>query len=354
MKQVNVVIQTAFIGDLFLSIPLLKHLQKKYPNHETILVCKKGLKEIFLKWKIVDHVFEVEKGRAQSYNLMAAEINKFNVNHVFCLHQSLRSALFTLRIKAQNKIGFSGNIFERFSKKIFFNTLVPYKKSWPDVIRQMSILSSVDLDIKQLIDSKDWTYLNKKNAQGGFEVIPEAFQFPHLNLALDHQPQKQKKIALFPGSVWATKKWTHEGFGFVAQKLIEQGFQVCVMGGPDDVPDAQAIKKIAPQVENLTGKMSLYESSMLLTQFDLIICNDSAPAHIAASLQRPVLSIFGPTVLDFGFRPWNDKSVVIEESMACRPCGPHGHRICPLGHHDCMKKIHADLIYDKAIQMLNA
>lgn len=354
MKKVNVVVQTAFIGDLFLSIPLLLRLKKLYPECETVLVCKKGLKEIFLKWNIVEHVFEVQKGNAHSYNFIATEINQLEVQNVFCLHQSLRSALFTMKLKAKSKIGFGQTSFDRLYKKIFFNRVVPYVKAWPDVIRQMSILNPVDLELNKIIVSKDWTYLNQKNQQGGFESIPEIFQFPQLGLNLKPQNTSQKQIALFPGSVWATKKWTHEGFGQLAQKLTQQGFRVCIMGGPDDLADALAIQKIAPQAENLTGKMSLYESSMYVSQFDLVVCNDSAPAHIASCIQRPVLCLFGPTVLDFGFRPWNDKSQVIEEQLSCRPCGPHGHVKCPLGHHDCMKNIKATSVYDQALKMLNA
>ena len=120
MKRVNVVVQTAFIGDLFLSIPLLLRLKKKYPDCETILVCKKGLKEIFIKWAVVEHVFEVEKGKSQSYNTIAQSINEFDIQTVFCLHQSFRSALFTLKLKAKNKIGFGVTGFDRLYKKIFF------------------------------------------------------------------------------------------------------------------------------------------------------------------------------------------------------------------------------------------
>lgn len=354
MKKVNVVVQTAFIGDLFLSIPLLLRLKQLYPDCETVLVCKKGLKEIFLKWNIVEHVFEVQKGNAQSYNSIAAEINQFDIQNVFCLHQSLRSALFTKKLKAKNKIGFGATGFDLFYKKMFFHHVVLYVKAWPDVIRQMSILNPVDSELNKIMLSRDWTYLNQKTQSGGFESIPEIFQFPRLNLDLEPKNPKQKQIALFPGSVWATKKWTHEGFGGLAQKLTSQGFRVCIMGGPDDLSDSLAIQKIAPQAEVLTGKMSLYESSMYISQFDLIVCNDSAPAHIAACIQRPVLCIFGPTVLDFGFRPWNDKSQVIEEQLSCRPCGPHGHMQCPLSHHNCMKQISADSVYDKALKMLNA
>lgn len=354
MKRVNVVVQTAFIGDLFLSIPLLIRLKKLYPDCETVLVCKKGLKEIFLKWNIVQHVFEVQKGKADSYNRIVSEMNQFDIQNVFCLHQSLRSALFTFKLKAKNKIGFGLTTFDRIYKKIFFNHVVTYIKAWPDVIRQMSILQPVDPELRKILLSRDWTYLNEKNQDGGFASIPETFQFPRLDLDLKPQSSSQKQVALFPGSVWATKKWTHEGFGVLAQKLTQLGFRVCIMGGPDDVADALAIQKIAPLAENLTGTMSLYESSMYISQFDLIVCNDSAPAHIASCIQRPVLCIFGPTVLDFGFRPWNDKSQVIEEQLSCRPCGPHGHAKCPLGHHDCMKKIKADSVYDQALKMLNA
>jgi heptosyltransferase-2 len=353
MKKVNVVVQTAFIGDLFLSIPLLLRLKKKYPDCETILVCKKGLKEIFTKWSIVEHVFEVEKGNANSYNSIVRSLNEFDIENVFCLHQSLRSTLFTAKLKAKNKIGFGVTRFDFLYKKIFFNNVVAYHKAWPDVIRQMSILNPIDDELNKVMRSNDWTYLNQKNQEGGFQAIPEIFQFPQLDLFSKNRDRLKKSVALFPGSVWATKKWTHEGFGLVAKRLTQQGFRVCIMGGPDDLVDSLSIQKIAPETEVLTGKMSLYESSMYVSQFDLIICNDSAPAHIAASLQRPVLSLFGPTVLDFGFRPWNDKSQVIETELSCRPCGPHGHAKCPLGHHDCMRKISADFVYDEALKMLN-
>jgi heptosyltransferase-2 len=218
----------------------------------------------------------------------------------------------------------------------------------------MSLLDPVDSELSQIIHSKDWTYLNQKTKTGGFESIPEIFQFPKFKSDLQNQKSIQKQIALFPGSVWSTKKWTVEGFGQLAHRLTQLGFRVCIMGGPDDVSDALAIQKIAPQAENLTGKMSLYESSMYIAEFDLVVCNDSAPAHMAACSQRPVLCLFGPTVLDFGFRPWNDKSQVIEEQLSCRPCGPHGHVKCPLGHHDCMKKIKADSVYNKALEMLKS
>lgn len=351
MSSVNVVIQTAFIGDLFLAIPLLTRIRKQYPQHQIILVCKKGLGEFFLKFNIVDHTFEIEKGQSRSYNDIVKKINTFDVENVFCLHQSFRSALFSFKIKAKNKISFASSAFSRIYKKLIFNSVLLYPRHWPDVIRQMAILSPVDSELAQFIRTRDWSYLNVKNKQDGFEPIPAYFSFPRL-MPLE-KSKGAKRIALFPGSVWATKKWTHQGYADVAQKLMNHGNHVVIMGGPDDIQDAAAIQKYVPQIENQTGQMSLLNSSLYMQNFDLIICNDSAPAHIAASLQRPVLSLFGPTVLDFGFRPWDDLSQVIEnDQLSCRPCGPHGHHQCPLGHHDCMKKIDSNRVFKKALEML--
>lgn len=353
MNKCHVVIQTAFIGDLFLSIPTLIRLKRQSPQHQIILVCKKGLKDFFIKNNIVDHAFEVQKGQAESYNKAAQAINQFEIDTVFCFHQSIRSTLFASKIMAKFKIGFRSASLFSFWKKIFFNQLVIYSKAWPDVIRQMALLSPVDAELESTLLKSDWAYLNKKKSTNKFSPIPEIFQFPVLKNISFAAQNVQKKIALFPGSVWATKKWTHQGFAAVANRLITEGHQVFIMGGPDDRSDSSAIKSLAPQAIDLTGQMSLYESSMFIKDFDLILCNDSAPAHIAAALQRPVLCVFGPTVLDFGFRPWNDNSQVIElDTMTCRPCGPHGHMKCPLVHHDCMKKIDENIVYLAAVKIL--
>lgn len=349
-QKFHVVIQTAFIGDLYLSIPFLKHLKKINPNHQIILVCKKGLGAFFLKEGIVSEVLDVQKGQSKSYRLALKTLKPKSIDHVYCLHRSVRSALFVGQITANKKFSFveSKSFFNW--RKLIFSDLVVFPKKWPEVIRQMSLLTPVDKNLKTLIDKKDWIYLNFSDPQNKFEKIPFEFSFQNDKETLNKNTQK--KIALFPGSVWATKKWTLEGFTELARLLINENYEVYLMGGPDDFTDSKLIKDKVPNVHLKTGQMSLLESSYFIKDFDLIICNDSAPAHIAAYFQRPVLALFGPTVLDFGFRPWQDNSRVIQEKLDCRPCGPHGHQKCPLGHHDCMKKISAYQVFLEARKML--
>lgn len=336
-----VFIQTAFIGDLFLSLPTLQQIRNAYPEHQIILVCKKGLSEYFIKENKVDVAFEVEKGKSNSYSEAVLKINQHLVDVVLCPHRSFRSAWLAFQIKAPVKVGFSS-----WWGRLFFNKTVTYQKTWPDVIRQLNILSVLSPSVRAEIEKKDWSYLNFCDSNGAFPSIPSFFQFPQSQQTL----RKNNVTAVFPGSVWKTKQWTVEGFTEVVTELLSQGHRVLLMGGPTEKEICDQIQKINPKSENWAGRLSLYESILKIKECQQVLCNDSAPAHMAASLGIPVVSIFGPTTVGLGFRPWNDQSFVVENlDIDCRPCGAHGHNQCPKGHHRCMKNLSSKNVFQKLI-----
>lgn len=340
----HVVVQTAFIGDVFLSIPFLKRLKALYPNDKVIFVAKKGVADYLLKLNVIDVLITVNKGDKASYNDAVKKINSHQVISVFCLHRSLRSALFTWKIKAKKKFGFSQGL-----NFLFFSESVKYLKTLPDAIRQMALLAPIDPATAAKIDEKDWSYLNFSDNDGKFQNIPEFFSMQ----APAHTFNTHKKIALFPGSVWETKKWPVNYYSELTEKLLNEGYQVNLMGGPDEAPLCQEIQAKNPKAEMLAGKMKLVDSIEFLKSCDLIIGNDSSPSHLGASVGTPVIAIFGPTTLGLGFRPWEDKSIVVENrSLECRPCGLHGHNKCPLGHHKCMKEILPEHVFHSAKKVL--
>jgi heptosyltransferase-2 len=336
-----VFIQTAFIGDLFLSLPTLEKIRKTYPTHKIILVCKKGLSEYFIKENKVDLAFEVEKGKSNSYSEAVFKINQHDVDVVVCPHRSFRSALLAFQIKAAVKVG-----FRSWWGRLIFKRTVTYHKNWPDVIRQMNILSVLSQTVRIEIEKKDWSFLNFCDSTGAFPQIPLFFQFPN---GLP-QIQNNRIVAIFPGSVWKTKQWTIEGFTEVTTQLLIHGYRVYLMGGPTEKEICDQIREINPKAENWAGRLSLYESIVMLKECQQVLCNDSAPAHMAASLGIPAVSIFGPTTVGLGFSPWNDQSFVVENLLIdCRPCGAHGHHQCPQGHHRCMKDLKSKEVIQKLI-----
>lgn len=345
-QKSRVVIQTAFIGDLFLSIPTIQKIKELHPEDKIILVCRPGLKPFFLNEKIADEVHEIVKGNSKSYDQIVKDLSGQKVETIYCLHRSFRSAWLSFRIKSQNKFGFSGGL-----KALLFSKTVKYHKKWPDVVRQMFLLSAEKPDI--LDASYDWESLNypKDGAVTGFfPSIPDPVRFKN-----NHLDKSSKQIAIFPGSVWKTKEWTIDGFSGVARELIRLGYQVNIFGGKNERLLADLIKVQVPEVIIKAGELTLPESIEELKKYRLVIGNDSSPNHISSYLGLPAISVFGPTTLKFGFRPWNDSSLVVEHSnMNCRPCGVHGHNKCPLGHHKCMKEISSSTVMAAALKVLKS
>ncbi|GLC28127.1 glycosyltransferase family 9 protein [Roseisolibacter agri] len=151
-------------------------------------------------------------------------------------------------------------------------------------------------------------------------------------------------VAVAPGSVWATKRWPE--YPALAAALAAD-LPVVVVGGPGDRELAAAIVAACPpgRALDVTGRLSLLASTELLRRAALLVTNDSAPQHLASAVGTPTLTIFGPTVPEFGFGPLAPGSRTAGVAgLVCRPCDPHGPARCPLGHWRCMREQGADAI----------
>src|SRR5438034_316720 len=74
-----------------------------------------------------------------------------------------------------------------------------------------------------------------------------------------------------------------------------------------------------------TGRLSLLASAELIGRTIALVTNDSAPQHLASAMGTPTITIFGPTVPEFGFGPLAPRSITIgHHQLACRPCDRHG------------------------------
>lgn len=337
-EPLNLVIQTAFLGDVILSVPTLVKIKQLYPETKLGLVCRKGVGRFLLNDGLIDELFEVEKSNSKSYRQVLQQLGEKKIHHLFCLHRSPRSQFFSARIKAERKIGFSSVL-----GFWIFDDQVDFLQDAPEAIRQYKILESSDAEIFSKLNSEDFSYLNRADKQGRFSTVPEFAAFPRKNKS---ESFSLRRVAVFPGSVWETKRWSTEGFSALIEIFLKKNIQVALLGSPAERELCYQIA--APhmgRVSVLAGTMTLEETIRDLQHYDLVVANDSGPSHMAAYADVPVLSLFGPTTSAMGFRPWSDRSVVVENNqLSCRPCGAHGHRRCPLVHHNCMNQITAEQV----------
>ncbi len=153
-------------------------------------------------------------------------------------------------------------------------------------------------------------------------------------------------IALAPGARHVTKRWPVEKFAELGRRLQEnRNRRIVLLGGAEERLLCEAVRNGigGDKVMNLAGSLSWSETAATIDLCEAVVTNDSAVTHIAAARQRPVVTIFGSTVQEFGFAPFRTPSLVVErDGLYCRPCTSIGRADCPEKHFRCMVEVSAD------------
>lgn len=146
-------------------------------------------------------------------------------------------------------------------------------------------------------------------------------------------------ICLNPGAAFgAAKFWPADAFATLAQHLADtRGARVLVLCGPSEREQARRIALLAnrPGVQSLADEpLSIGLTKALIRRAALLVTTDSGPRHFAAAFDRPVVTLYGPTFIDWT-RTYFGKEINLQEKV---PCGPCQLRVCPLDH-ACMKQL---------------
>ena len=157
-------------------------------------------------------------------------------------------------------------------------------------------------------------------------------------------------VALCPGSTNSrAKRWPSRFYAALADRLIDEAGVDCLLVGAREEMDVST--EVAAQMRRrpytLTGRTSLSETMAVLSLTDLLITNDTGPAHIAAALKLPSLVIFGPTN-PLTTRPFSPLAEVVRRPPSCAPCML---RECPIDHR-CMTDITPEEVFARAAQAL--
>jgi heptosyltransferase-2 len=150
--------------------------------------------------------------------------------------------------------------------------------------------------------------------------------------------KKEKYITVAPASLWETKRYPPEKWSMFIDSIPED-IQIFLTGSNLDMDLCNKIERICVKrtCTNLSGKLSLLQTTALMKDALMNFTNDSAPQHLASAINAAVVTVFCSTVPEFGFGPLSDRSYVVEtaEALYCRPCGLHGYKVCPEKHFKC-------------------
>jgi heptosyltransferase II len=333
------VIQTAFIGDAILTLPMIEKLKEKFPSNSIDVLCIPSTQEIFTASPFVNEVLVMDKKNAHGsiFKLykFAYEIKNRSYTKIFSPHRSFRSSLIVMQSGVRDTYGFSNSSLFHVYKNV-----VEYKYDIHEVQRNLDLIGCE-------YSSDSW------------RIIPQ--------LMMNHLSQQRiaqfissnglngKLIAIAAGSIWETKKYPGEYFQKIIKHFTSQSYKILVIGGKTDAELCENLANgFANKVFSTASTFSIIESIELLKNANLLLTNDSAPTHFGMSANIPVLTIYCSTIPEFGFYPYNKKSSYISfNDLKCKPCGMHGYQQCPIKTFDCGYKLDPETVITKMEEILS-
>ncbi|MDZ4711183.1 MAG: glycosyltransferase family 9 protein [bacterium] len=325
------IIQTAFLGDVILTLPLVQVLNQKFPKSKIDFLCIPQTSGLLKNNPFINETIVYDKRNSGNRSLdeliKTLKSNEYDV--IISPHRSFRSSMISYFSKARNTISFNTSSFS-----FLYRHRVSYFGSSHEIQRNLKLLEPLGIIEDSIIQPELFP---------GTEEETKVNEF-FLENKID---QKEKIIAVAPGSVWFTKRFPEEKFVKLCDLLSENEFRIILIGGKDDEKYCSFIKKksINRNIINAAGNFSILESAEIIKRSALLVSNDSAPLHIADAVGTPVIAVFGATIPQFGFYPYGKKDVIIETNgLKCRPCSIHGGNKCPIGTFVCMKNIEEERI----------
>lgn len=317
----TLVIQTAFLGDVVLTTPLLSALAAHHgpvdvmttPVAAPLLETHPAVRQVILYDKR-----GADRGWA-GVRRLARRVKAEQYERAYLPHRSLRTAALALLARIPARIGFRGGW------SFLYTEAKPKPRTGHESDRLLALADErLSVYPPQLRPTAE-------DEQAAAAVIQGDF------------------IALAPGSIWGSKRWPY--YTMLAAKLADRT-AVVVVGGPDDVGLGEDIVRAVGRagraggrVVNACGRLTLRQSAALIGRASALVTNDSAPLHLATAMGTPIVALFGPTVTDFGFGPLRAGDIALGmDGLQCRPCSPHGPLTCPLGHHRCMRDLTVEAV----------
>ncbi|MBN2413304.1 lipopolysaccharide heptosyltransferase II [candidate division KSB1 bacterium] len=330
------IIQTAFIGDVILTTPLLKGVKNAYKKTQIHIIVIPATKNLLGKNPFVDKIIVYDKRKddkgLKGFIRLVRQLKKEKYDIVLSPHRSMRSALIALLTGAKKRIGFNTS-----AGSFLYTDKIHYIQTIHEIDRNLSLVEALETTIS---DRQPKVFVDHQDIESVKQL-----------LATEKIDTNNPLIAVAPGSVWFTKKWPDEYFKELVKKLAGEGYTVFLIGGDADEPDCRHIVQAANgSVYNLAGKLTLRESAALLKKCKVLVSNDSGALHLAVAAGTHVIAIFGPTVPAFGFYPYGENHTIIEQTLDCRPCGIHGGPKCPIGTHECMKAIKPLTVFQSVLK----
>jgi heptosyltransferase I len=363
-------IKPSALGDVVHTLPVLVKLRARYPRARIDWLITPENAEVVRYHPALSNVVLFarrdfsKRGRRWraflSFVDLLKQIRRAKYELVIDMHGQVRSAFFTLVSGAHVRIGFDRPIKRGVTISAEHDLKNVPNHGWRGAREGSWIAYTHRIPIPTLdvhaIDRYLWVApllgLDDNPPDLTMHLSPQASDRVNRLLEEHGVPASKPLVVLVPGTIWETKHWTIEGFAGVARQFLQDGFAVALAGTMRDQQRCREIAAAAPGACDLSGKTTPADLAALIRRAEVAVTNDSGSMHVAASLGKPMVSVFGPTnPVHIG--PYERPESVVRVDLPCSPCNYRRLSQCPFDH-ACMKQVTSAMVVERVRKILSA
>jgi len=330
------------IGDVLLSLGAFAAIRQKYPNARISALVRPHARAIPERIAEVSETLVYDYGKAGrhrsilGYLRLVGELRRKHFDVAFVLHPTLRSHLLCLFAGIPLRIGVAaeggGQLLTHKIADHRADGLQHESHNVLDVLAAFGIQPSA------------------QSTSTPFQVFPEDTAKASSLLAASGITPGTRYAVFHAGSSSRSKEWPAGYFVELAKGLARVGFKTILVGGAETSVISRTIATGSGAVD-LTGRTDLPSLAAIFRGAAVVVSNDSGPAHLAAAVGAPVISIFGrkePGLGPVRWRPLGPRSRALQKDAGCVVCLADA---CPISF-ECLKLLKPEEVLREALQLI--
>ncbi|CUZ84606.1 ADP-heptose--LPS heptosyltransferase RfaF [Serratia marcescens] len=301
------VIGPSWVGDMMMSQSLYRTLKAEYPSAEIDVMAPAWCRPLLARMPEVNQALAMPLGHGAlglgERRRLGRALRANRYDRAYVLPNSFKSALMPFFADIPQRTGWRGEM--RYG--LLNDVRVLDKAAFPLMVQRYVALAYDKGRIQRADDLPQpllWPQLQVSDE----EIADTTAAF---NLT-DSRPI----VGFCPGAEFGpAKRWPHYHYATLAQRLIENGYQIALFGSAKDHEAGEQIRAALQEDArdfclNLAGKTQLEQAVILIAACRAVVSNDSGLMHVAAALNKPLIALYGPSSPDFT-PPLSDKARVI-------------------------------------------
>ncbi len=333
-----------WVGDAVMTVPALRELRRVLPEAHITLATRPWAVGLFADADFLDDLLVYER-RPRKLGDVARQVREWRARRfdlALLFQNAFEAALIARAARVPVRVGYATD-----GRSALLSHPLPVPR-WRSERHEVFYYLNLVAELERALYGA--SSVEEREPRFDLDVSEARKAEARATLAAEGVRLVRPLVALCPGSTNSrAKRWPTERYAALGDRFArEAGAEVLLVGSADELEVSREVEaRMKEPAHVLTGRTNLAQAVAVLSLVDMLVTNDTGPAHIASALGRPTLVIFGPTD-PRTTRPFAASAEILRRPPDCAPCML---RDCPIDHR-CMTAISPDEVFERAAAMM--